>query len=411
VTVNAGDPLPSNIGGKYPANMGTISRDNQFYYITNNRWDSLITINLFEMTYSAKPIPAALINNNALRIGSDWAVSEVDGLIYGVDLTGNGFQASGAETEPTTPTLYAYDPVANTVTSQPLNFNGAKAPNYWTGAVATDDLNHLYAITLTGDHDTDGDGSYDLNDRVAMYRINTINGDASYIIPSSYSGVGFHDMAGCIASIDKGDAPQSYGEAGHRNVDVDISGTPDLILGSVWDPDLYDFYSADATGDNTTGEDDEEGVVMPADIIVSTLTTLSITVFEKDGNSSYLNIFVDLNGDGDFTDTGEVVLSDYTVSSGHNNVPVTLDAAYTSGYNGDTFIRFRVCDAPSLCDSPLGTVDNGEVEDYMFNLINQIVLNGTVFEDNGIGGMTAHNGRLEGDEQRLANYVVKAIYN
>ncbi|KPA53167.1 hypothetical protein VT25_08000 [Photobacterium leiognathi subsp. mandapamensis] len=411
VTVNAGDPLPSNIGGKYPANMGTISRDNQFYYITNNRWDSLITINLFEMTYSAKPIPAALINNNALRVGSDWAVSEVDGLIYGVDLTGNGFQASGAETEPTTPTLYAYDPVANTVTSQPLNFNGAKAPNYWTGAVATDDLNHLYAITLTGDHDTDGDGSYDLNDRVAMYRINTINGDASYIIPSSYSGVGFHDMAGCIASIDKGDAPQSYGEAGHRNVDVDISGTPDLILGSVWDPDLYDFYSADATGDNTTGEDDEEGVVMPADIIVSTLTTLPITVFEKDGNSSYLNIFVDLNGDGDFTDTGEAVLSDYTVSSGLNNVPVTLDAAYTSGYNGDTFIRFRVCDAPSLCDSPLGTVDNGEVEDYMFNLINQIVLEGTVFEDNGVGGVTAHNGIQEGTERGIANFEVRAIYN
>ncbi|WP_305372398.1 L-type lectin domain-containing protein [Photobacterium leiognathi] len=410
VTVNAGDPLPSNIGGKYPANMGTISRDNQFYYITNNRWDSLITINLFEMTYSAKPIPAALINNNALRIGSDWAVSEVDGLIYGVDLTGNGFQ-TGGETEPTTPTLYAYDPNANTVTSQPLNFNGAKAPNYWTGAVATDDLNHLYAITLTGDHDTDGNGSYDLNDRVAMYRINTINGDASYIIPSTYSGINFHDMAGCIASIDKGDAPQSYGDAGHRNVDVDESGTPDLILGSVWDPDLYDFYSADATGDNTTGEDDEDGVVMPADIIVSTLTTLPITVFEKDGNSSYLNIFVDLNGDGDFTDTGEVVLSDYTVSSGLNNVPVTLDAAYTAGYNGDTFIRFRVCDAPSLCDSPLGTVDNGEVEDYMFNLINQIVLEGTVFEDNGIGGVAAHNGIQEGTERGIANYVVRAIYN
>ena len=363
------------------------------------------------MTYSVKPFPSELIDTGtkALRIGSDWAVSEVDGLIYGVDLTGNGFQTNlfggGVETEPTTPKLYAYDPNANSVTTTNLNFNGAKAPNYWTGAVATDDLNHF---TLQGDHDTNGNGDYDLNNKVGMYRINLITGDAFFVIPSEYNNVNFHDGAGCIASVDKGDAPSSYGEVGHRNEDVDQSGTPDLILGNKWDPDLYYFYSDDATGDNNTGENDEEGVNMPADIIVSTSTVIPVTVT---GGSGYLNVFADLDNDGVFTGTGERILDDYSVVSGLNNVSVVLNAAYTSGYNGDTFIRFRLCDTADICDSPLGTVANGEVEDYQFNLINQIVLEGTVFEDNGQGSVTAHDGKQEGMERGLDNFIVRAIYN
>ncbi|MCG3865785.1 MULTISPECIES: GEVED domain-containing protein [unclassified Photobacterium] len=416
VVLNEGDRLPENIGGEFTANMGTISRDGSTYYIAMNRWDSLISIDLAAMTYSVKKLPLEIIgtNPNGIRIGSDWAVSEHDGLIYSVDLTGNGFidasSIEGAKTEPTSPVLYGYNPTTDSIITIPLNFNGAKAPNIWTGAVATDDLNHFYAFTIGGDHDTNGNGDYDLFNKVGMYRINTLNGDASFVIPSDYTRVDFHDAAGCISSIDKGDAPSSYGKVGHRNEDVDGSGTPDLILGTVWDPDLYYFYSDDATGDNTTGEDDEDGVAIPvpADIIVATSTTLPITVT---GNSGFLNIFVDLNGDGDFNDTGELVLDDYSVVNGINNVPITLNAAYTEGYNGDSFIRFRLCDAADNCDSPIGTVANGEVEDYMFNLINQIILNGTVFEDNGKGVAIAHDGTQEGEERGLANFIVKAIYD
>lgn len=414
LTINEGDRLPENIGGEFTANMGTISRDGQTYYIAMNRWDSLISIDLNERSYSIKKLPPAIIGTNpdGIRIGSDWAVSETDGLIYAVDLTGNGFinasSISAAKTEPTTPMLYRYDPDTNNVTTTNLNFNGAKAPNIWTGAVATDDLNHFYAFTIGGDHDTNGDGSYDLFNKVGMYRINMITGEASFVIPSDYTRVDFHDAAGCISSIDKGDAPSSYGEVGHRNIDVDTSGTPDLILGSRWDPDLYYFYSDDATGDNFTGEDDEEGVVMPADIIVATPTTIPISI---SGSSGYLNVFVDLDHDGNFNGVGENILTDENVNTATTSISVILNAAYTNGYNGDTFIRFRLCDAPNTCTSPTGTVNNGEVEDYMFNLINQIILNGSVFEDNGKGIATAHNGTQEGEERGLANFIVKAIYN
>ncbi|OBU26038.1 GEVED domain-containing protein [Photobacterium kishitanii] len=414
VAINKGDRLPENIGGEFTANMGTISRDGQTYYIAMNRWDSLISIDLNEMTYSVKKLPNTIIGTNpdGIRIGSDWAVSETDGLIYAVDLTGNGFINAGsiaaAKTNPTTPMLYRYDPNSNIVTTINLNFNGAKAPNIWTGAVATDDLNYFYAFTIGGDHDTNSNGNYDLFNKVGMYRINMLTGDATFVIPSTYTKVEFHDAAGCISSIDKGDAPSSYGQVGHRNNDVDVSGTPDLILGTKWDPDLYYFYSPDATGDNTTGEDDEEGVTMPNSIIVATPTTIPIAI---SGGSGYLNVFVDLNHDGNFNGIGENVLTDQNVNTTTTSISVLLNAAYTNGYNGDTFIRFRLCDTPNTCTSPTGTVDNGEVEDYMFNLINQIVLNGKVFEDNGKGIATAHDGKQESEEQGLANFIVKAIYD
>ena len=408
-----GTPLPATIGVLFfqhgPVNMGTMSRDGTKYYVASSVWDSLIIIDLPSMTFSVKALPAQLVGGSpsgALRIGPDWAVSEVDGLIYAVDLTGNG--NVGVETEPTTPTLYAYNPDTNAVTTMPLNFNGAKAPNFATGAVATDDLNHLYAFTLAGDHDSNRSGSYDIDNVVGMYRINLITGEASFVIPSTIPSVNFHDAAGCISSVDKGDAPDTYGQVGHRNDDVDESGEPDLILGTRWDPDLHDFYSSDATGDDNTGLDDEDGITMPVDIIVATATPIPVTVT---GGSGFLSAFVDLNNNGVFTDPGETVLDDLAVTAGSNNVSLTLSAGPTGGYDGLTFIRFRLCSVADLCDSPTGTVANGEVEDYQFNLINQIVITGTVFEDNGLSGGTPHDGFINGSEKGLSNFTVQMIYN
>ncbi len=200
----------------------------------------------------------------------------------------------------------------------------------------TDDLNHLYVMTNGGDCDSNHNGSYDLFDQMGLYRINMITNQASYVVGSGDGLLSQHDASGCIASVDRGDAPETYGKAGHRNRDVALSGSPDLILGTRWDPDIHDFFSDDATGDNVTGEDDEEGVAMPADIIVSTATVIPITISDTTGSGGRLNIFVDLNNNGVFTDPGELVLDDYSVTNGVNNVPVTLNAAYTNGYNGDT---------------------------------------------------------------------------
>ncbi|WP_087821270.1 GEVED domain-containing protein [Photobacterium aquimaris] len=381
-------------------NTGTLSTNGEQYYITNTSWNGVVIVNLADLTFSIKPLPTELLTGTQQRIGPDWAVSYHDGLLYGADLTGN--QNAG------TPKLYQYDISSDTVISSDLDFGGRKPPNFSSGAVATDDSTHLYLLTNGGDHDTNGDGSYDLFNRIGMYRINLVSGFTTFVDSGSDVSLQFNDAAGCLLSIDYGDAPIDYGSAGHENRDPSMSGTPDLILGLLWDPDLSDRYSADATGDDLSGLDDEDGVDMPADLIVATATPLPITVT---GMSGYLSIFADLDGDLSFsTSAAETVLNDYLITPGTTNVSILLDAAASGGYNGDSFIRFRLCETENSCNTPTGMVDNGEVEDYMFNLINQIVLNGTVFEDNGQSGGVAHDGLQDGSERGLANFVVKAIY-
>jgi len=56
-----------------------------------------------------------------------------------------------------------------------------------------------------------------------------------------------------------------------------------------------------------------------------------------------LNVFIDLNGDGDFADVGELIIEDQVISATSTNLDFNLDAGLTAGYNGDTFARFRLC--------------------------------------------------------------------
>ncbi|WP_146154671.1 GEVED domain-containing protein [Photobacterium kishitanii] len=402
-TYVAGDVFTDAIGSP---NTGTLSTSGNEYYITNSAWNSVVTVNLADMTFSIKPLPPEILAGSLQRIGPDWAVSYHDGLIYGADLT--GLKNAGV------PKLYQYDIAADTVVSSNLNFNGRKPPNFASGAVATDDSTHLYMLTNGGDHDTTGDGNYDLFNRIGMYRINLVSGFTTFVDSSTDTSLQFNDAAGCLLSIDYGDAPESYGSAGHQNNDPLMNGIPNLILGTQWDPDLSDRYSSDATGDNLSGLNDEQGVAIPADIIVATVTSLPVTVTGIIGTTNYLSIFTDLNGNGVFTDISEILVNDYpitlTAATQIVNVSVLLDAAASGGYSGDSFIRFRLCDAQNMCNTPTGLAINGEVEDYMYNLVNQIVLNGQVFEDNGKGSAVAHDGKREDQERGLANFIVKAIY-
>ncbi len=395
-------------------NMGTVSRDGTKYYVTHSSWRHYLIIDLPTMTFEAKPTPAALINNStgALRTSADWAISEIDGNIYSVDLTGRNFEAGFTATllEPTQPKLYILDPVSNTVTSENINFLG-KPPNAWSGAVVTDDLNHLYAMTNFGHHDTNQDGVYDItSNRVAMYRINLITKDGNFIVASDRTVLAFQDASGCIASRDKGDAPESYGEVGHRNRDVRLQGTPDLIMGTAWDPDLYPFYTADATGDDVTGSDDEDGVTLPADMYVGASNDIDVVVT---GGSGHINIFMDLDNDGTFMNNpGEHVVQDFPVTAGTNTIPTFLPSGISNGHDGTTFIRVRLCSAANQCTAATGTVDNGEVEDYTVNVIRLMTISGVVFEDNGVGGATsAHDGVQDGTERGLAGFKVQVIYD
>ena len=398
----ANNQILSRLGGSsnisYPV-RGDVSPDGQYLYIMNGNWDSLVRIDLNTQTFTTITL------SSTPAMGGDFSFSSNDGMLYGVDLPGGNY--------------IQINPTTGAVTINPLNFNGllpvTNTGSAGAGGTIMDDGIMLYAFANGGDHDTDGDNAHDLIDKTAVYQLNVITGELMFVTEGIDVSVQGNDAAGCYYARDYGDAPISYGDAFHNysdtgnDGDAALDGDQDLTLGANWDSEFVSQFSLDATGDDLQASDDEDGVTLPASITVATSTPVTVSVPQAAG---FLNVFIDLNGDGDFADVGEMIIEDQLITAATTNLDFNLDAGLTAGYNGDTFVRFRLCSTAATCNSPIGEAADGEVEDYQFELINQIVLSGFVFEDNGISGATAaHDGIFDGGEVGIGNTVVRAIYN
>lgn len=165
-----------------------------------------------------------------------------------------------------------------------------------------------------------------------------------------------------ILNQDYGDAPTSginpngsgtnnYGEASHKI-------TSGIYLGyNTPDAEATNQPTADADGDDLDGNRDEDGMTIPP-LIQGVSTTINARVT----GSGYLQGWVDWNGDGDFADTDEQIVSDLrwnSAGTGTLNIPVTVPA--TTIY-GQTFARFRWSSIAGL--NSTGAASDGEVEDY-----------------------------------------------
>ncbi|WP_146143494.1 GEVED domain-containing protein [Photobacterium phosphoreum] len=400
-TFNNNQPLSQTGSGVNVTSptSGDVSPDGQYLYVFNGGWDSILRINLTTQEFISVPLSAPIV------IGGDISFSVNDNMLYGVDLV--------------TGTYYQINPTSGAVTSYSVNFNGllpvSNTGSTSAGGSIMDDGVMLYAFANGGDHDTDGDNTHDLIDSTAVYQLNVVTGEMKFVIEGIDVSIVANDAAGCYYARDYGDAPISYGDAFHNysdtgnDGDAALDGDQDLTLGANWDSEFVSQFSADATGDDLQASDDEDGVTLPASITVATSTPVTVSVPQAAG---FLNVFIDLNGDGDFADVGEMIIEDQLITAATTNLDFNLDAGLTAGYNGDTFVRFRLCSTAATCNSPTGEAADGEVEDYQFELINQIVLSGFVFEDNGISGATAaHDGIFDGGEVGIGNTVVRAIYN
>lgn len=162
---------------------------------------------------------------------------------------------------------------------------------------------------------------------------------------------------------DWGDAPAPYPTlaaddgAVHDIIDLNGDDINDLTLGSDADPELDGQPSVDALGDDINGlSNDEDGVEFASGLIPGSMTDINVTV----NAAGLLNAWVDFNGDGDWTDSGEHVLLDQAVSAGVNALQfmVPLEASFKT-----SFARFRLSSAGGL--APTGPAADGEVEDYL----------------------------------------------
>ncbi|MCD6155103.1 MAG: lamin tail domain-containing protein [Candidatus Verstraetearchaeota archaeon] len=200
------------------------------------------------------------------------------------------------------------------------------------------DSGSCWELTTSGDasgpitRDTD-DLSCDGNDRVSSAGVNN-NG------------------------VDFGDAPSSYGDAGSA-VDNDIY----MGLGM---PDYEDSsqYSTDADGDDTDGNDDEDGISsFPMLKECDTSYSIQASMTNNTGSAAYLRGWIDFNGNGAF-DSDEA--SDLTaVPDGTSGtVSLTWSSIPADAVAGDTYVRVRLSTESLGTDDATGIIGTGEVEDY-----------------------------------------------
>ncbi len=223
----------------------------------------------------------------------------------------------------------------------------------------------LYAVggNLESNRSVDNPSGGTLNDNVLQDNSgNTIGGFYDGSLSDLVDQVtGDNGLLAGYTTDDYGDAPDTYSTllasngARHRAEGpglgalrgVELDGTPDSL----------------ALGDDLLEVADEDGVTIPVMTIGQTATmTLEVTGLE-DGETAFLDGFIDWNGNGSFNDPGEKVFDSVLVTAGINElmVSVPVDARV-----GQTFSRFRISSAGGLSFD--GAAANGEVEDYLVTI-------------------------------------------
>ena len=193
---------------------------------------------------------------------------------------------------------------------------------------------------------------------------------------------------------DFGDAPAGYPTEEADDGARHIVGSG-LTLGSIVDADSDGVTTPDAEGDDGDGTDDEDGVTFTV-LIPGEDATITATVT---GDGGVLQGWVDFNGDGDWDDPGEQILTDEAVVDGVNVFMISVPA---DAVVGDTGVRFRLSTESGL--EPTGLAPNGEVEDYIASIrtatagvVAQVICDHT------------DNGQLDDSEFGIAGLTVQLI--
>ena len=202
--------------------------------------------------------------------------------------------------------------------------------------------------------------------------VNTANVGTLYVELSGSGGIPAMRITGPETNLDWGDAPDAargYGSGDYYTLGQD-DGPNHIIdgityLGSTVDGDPDGQPNSSASGDDGDGTDDEDGVVFNTPLAQGQTATITVTA----STSGLLNAWVDFNGDGLFTGPNEQIFTNQVLNPGPNvlNFPVPGDATL-----GLVYSRFRFSTEADL--SPTGPALNGEVEDYLNEILVPIEL-------------------------------------
>jgi hypothetical protein len=172
---------------------------------------------------------------------------------------------------------------------------------------------------------------------------------------------------GCSASqaytVVVSNPPTDFGDySGFTDASSIVVST--LKIGATTDDETTAATNPFATGDDTSGSDDEDGVTLPPSLHQGTASSMTVNVTNTSGSTAFLNVWIDFNRNGVLTDAGEQVAVNTTISNGTSNSNRTINFTVPAGaFQGNTAARVRLTSTSS--PGATGASGNGEVEDHL----------------------------------------------
>ena len=161
---------------------------------------------------------------------------------------------------------------------------------------------------------------------------------------------------------DFGDAPSSYGTLISEN-GAQHTVDSNFHLGTYVDGEADAQVSLTADGDDINGTDDDDGVVPEGPFSRGSTCSISVTAVTDGGATGLFNLWIDFNGNGDWSDAGEQVFTDQSLTSGVNSLSINIP---TDAIAGTTFMRARLTTEAGI--NSVGIHGIGEVEDYQIQI-------------------------------------------
>ncbi|MGI9442140.1 MAG: choice-of-anchor Q domain-containing protein [Rubripirellula sp.] len=185
--------------------------------------------------------------------------------------------------------------------------------------------------------------------------------------------IGSIEMGQVGAVFDFGDAPESILVGGTERfypsqLSSDgarhqvVTGGPKLGTVAA-DPEPDAFPVANASGDDLVGFDDEDGIAAE-EIVLTPGSLMQDVILTHDAgiNGAFLNVWIDLNMDGDWSDAGEHVVDDTELAAGVSSTSLAGMTVPAEIATGTTFLRARISTESGL--GTTGAAIDGEVEDF-----------------------------------------------
>jgi len=139
---------------------------------------------------------------------------------------------------------------------------------------------------------------------------------------------------------------------------------PGFHLGLLIDNEADALPSLNADGDNLNGLNDEDGLAFPAQIVAGTPSTAIISVTNTIGVTARANMWIDWNGNGNFEESGERVVTNSTITTPRS---YTINVPIGAVLNRPVGVRVRL--TSNSISTSLGATNDGEVEDYLVTVI------------------------------------------